>query len=150
MKKIKILSIIMIILLITACGKKEMTEDKFTTYFENQGFAVTDVTTKLNKDGVKKAVVAVKEDESYQIEYFIFEKENDAKVNFSLNKNKFIEEKSGTSAIKDESKTSYEKYALTNDGKYKLVARVKSSLIYVNTVDTYKKEINEMLAEIGY
>lgn len=148
----KIFSVILVVMIFTlsACVKKEISTDKFKDFFETKEFSVTDVTSKLKDEGIKSSLVAVKNDDAYQIEYFVFKKESDAKINFQMNKNKFIEEKSGSAAIKDIDTRNHQKYAQTSLDIYSVIVRTDNTLIYIKTSADYKIEINELLEEIGY
>ena len=73
-KVIKILSVVMcfsILFLVTGCGKKEITAEKFKSLAEKNSYLVRDDTDMyLRGSNLVKAYTAIKEDSLYSIEFY--------------------------------------------------------------------------------
>lgn len=140
----RLLVSIIFLFVLTGCeDKKSLDGVEFQQYFETRDFTVFDVTSKVEAKNVEKGFIAVKNDETYQIEFYILKSLEDAKVNYHLNKQNF-----GDNG-KEIDEYNYIKYYVLDDD-YKLVERIDNTILYVNSKKEYKKEIDELIKGFGY
>lgn len=156
MKKIKSLFIgifaIAAVLLLTGCtNKTAISEADFKSKMEEKNFVVQDATYQFeNYEYVKKALLAQKEDYSYQIEFYILDTITNAESFFETNKDIFEESKSNGSTETSVSLGNNDKYTLSTDGQYKLISRIDNTMIYLNVAEDNREEVKELVEELGY
>ena len=141
-----ILCFVMVISLTGCLSKEAITTSKFIGVSRKHNYILGDVTSQYETYGsIKEATVS--QADGFQIEFYVFESEKDAKGMFSANKTKF----SKTSGTNFSAKVgNYETFKLTNDDNYMYLCRVDNTLIYVNADAKYKDQIKEFINELGY
>ena len=146
-KYIKILSIILIVIVATACGKvKEKLNDKqFTEKISNLAFVVTDNTSMIEDETIKSSYSA--HNGKYQIEFYIFKDKKRAEEAYQSNKKYF--ENNGKKG-KEKRKDTYSKYMQELSDTYNVLIRVDDTLLYSSINIDYKKELNKVLKELNY
>ena len=151
LKKILLCVICFVMLFtVTGCSKTATTTSSFKSTMEGKGFVVADVTSQYADTYVKEATVARKDD-NYQIEFYLLDSEDSARNMFSKNKNSWESEADGSFSSKLETNIgNYNTLAITNNGKYKYLCRVDSTLIYLNVDEQYKDEVKKIIDELGY
>lgn len=157
MKKIKVLliSVLCILTLVSfsGCGNKKnpISADEFCDKLESKSFTVSDSTSEYaSNNEVVESYAAISPDYGYQIEFLIIDSDSNAKAMFETNKSKFEKDKDNLSVTTNLSFSTYEKYTIQSNGKYKVVSRINNTLLYVNANLEYKDEIQSILEEIGY
>lgn len=120
----------------------------FKDQFSARGYTVE----KTEQENTKATYIskATKEDVPYEVYYYQYKSESDAKEaykEFKKNLSNII-----TSDSKDtESKSSVlSKYICKSDNEYIVISRVKDTLIYVSTTVEYEKSVNEILEDLEY
>jgi hypothetical protein len=85
------------------------------------------------------------------MEFYELTDEEYANAFYENNKSIFENSKGGvvTSSLNLNGKN-WSKYALSADGKYKVVSRVGNTAIYLNVDNNYKDIVNRLLDEFGY
>lgn len=148
MKKIlKCVVCILIVLCLSACGKKvEMKSNDLANELSNLGFDVTDITSQLEDDNIKKVYAA--NNKKYQMEIYIFKNENDAKKAYTTNKATFID--IYKSKYDEDVKDTYEAFYQEADGKYNQLSRVGSTFVYASVNVEYKKDVKKSIKRLGY
>lgn len=150
-KKSVLLGIIIVLVtcLTTGCIFYNYLEPKdFKEQFSARGYTVEKIDkADYEADYISKAT---KEDVPYEVLYYQFATESDAKKaykEYKSNLSNII-----TSDSKDvESKSSVlSKYVCKSDKEYIIISRVKNSLIYISTTVEYENEINDILTDIKY
>lgn len=150
-KKSVILGVIIVLVtcLTTGCIFYNYLEPKdFKEQFSARGYTVEKIEeADYEADYISRAT---KEDVPYEVLYYQFDTETDAKKaykDYKKNLSNVI-----TSDSKDvESKSSVlSKYVCKSDKEYIIISRVKNSLIYISSTVEYENEINEILEDIKY
>ena len=99
---------------------------------------------------IKDIYIAANPKDNYQIEFYVLESVDTAKTFFSENKTRFSKEV-GKNKIETKSKKgNSEKYTVTSLGQYRLVSRIENTVIYLDTRESNKKKVDEILKELGY
>lgn len=152
-RKLMIFSLFMSIFLLTGCfSKKPISSDQFKSFMEKNKFVITDATNQFSSyDFVKKVYVASEKNYSYQIEFFEFAGDANARAAYNANKSNFESFKNSVSkeSIKIET-NDYSKYQNISNGKYMLTIRAKNIVLFVNASDKYSKEIKSVIKNLGY
>ena len=141
--------IIFVTCLTTGCIFYNYLEPKdFKEQFSARGYTVE----KIEKADYEAEYIskATKEDVPYEVLYYEFATESDAKKAYKGYKNNLSNVI--TSDSKDvESKSSVlSKYVCKSDNEYIIISRVKNSLIYISSTIEYESEINDILDDIKY
>ncbi len=143
-KKIFILLLAAIIL--TACSKKEpLKSEEAISILSSNGFIVTDVTNQMEDDRIN--YVGSANNGKFQIEYYIFSQEADAKKAYESNKESFENNKTKGKEKKDET---YQKYTQELSDTYNVLTRVGNTLLYSSVNIEYKKDLNKVIKAMGY
>ncbi len=146
---IGIIGIILVCVITTGCIFYNLVDAKeFKSHFEDLGYTITS-----NKDDDYNSTTyyaASKEDSTYDIEYYEFKDETDAKKayqNFKENISNFI-----TSEAKNQETTGavFSKIVSVSEKEYLVFSRVKNTLIVIKGTNDVSDEINSLLEEIRY
>lgn len=153
MKKFKILMLTVFALLLTACGvKKEAIDDEeFNRIMSNERFTVENREKEFDENEyVEDILLAIQEDNNYEIVFLELESDSYAKKSYELAK-KFIEPfKEGTSNYTEVNLANNSKYTLTTEDIYFVIARVEDTIIFLEVDKEYKAEVTDILNKLGY
>lgn len=131
--------------------KKSMTAKEFKTLMQEKGFVVSDATNQFSQyDYVEQVYIAVPSDYSYQIEFYEFSDVDYATSFYNNNKSIFKSSKGNNSRETSVGIKNYSKYALSTNGKYKVVSRIDNTVIYLNVDSNNKDIVKDLLDEIDY
>lgn len=153
MKKFKILMLMVLVVLVSACdSKKEAIDDEeFRRIMTDEKFEIVNVEKQFEQYGyVDEAYVALEENNNYQIEFYELEDENYAKSFYENNKKIFQASETDSSIYTNVDLTESNKYTLTTDTEYKVLSRIDETVIYLNADKEYKKEVQSILKKLGY
>ena len=151
MKKVLSLILIMLSLLLFGCSKKEITKEEFQKIMEKEEFSVVDVKDQFKKyEYVKGAYIAVSPDATYQVEFYIFENNENANSFYKLNQEIFESQGSGGNLSTSVNSNTYSKYSITTDSKYNYIARINNTVLYSTVDKKYKDNINKIVKKLGY
>ena len=150
MKKIILFVFAVVIsLFLTGCGvKKELSAEEFTKTMSEQGFTVNDYTDLVKEQNQEKLLIAKKSE--YEIDFQVYKTEDDAKKAFSGNKKAFKNYKNKNSVEKSKKINNYEKYTLELSDRYDAVIRNGKTLIYASINLQHKKDLNNVISNMGY
>jgi hypothetical protein len=132
--------------------KTPISAERFTSSMTQKGYVVQSSKQQFAAyDYIKKSYIAAPQDLSYKIEFYELTDEEYANAFYENNKSIFENSKGGvvTSSLNLNGKN-WSKYALSADGKYKVVSRVGNTAIYLNVDNNYKDIVNRLLDEFGY
>lgn len=145
-KTYKILALILILLLVCGCDKKQsLNKEEITNELSSNGFIITDITDRMEDDNITAVLVA--NNSKYSIEYYRFKDNKSASESFKNNK-KLFENYSRNG--KEKTKDNYNTYTQEIENKYNLLIRVDNTLIYASINNEYKSDLNKVLKNIGY
>lgn len=156
MKKIKkylsMLVIVFSILLLTGCGEKpSITTETFVNTMTSSGYNVVDKKDeRLEYDYITTVEVAVSQDYTHQIEFYVLSTEDYAKGFYTNNKTLFQAAKNASSQDAEESKSNYSKYALNTGDSYKVISRIGNTVIYADVAIDYHDEVKSIIEGFGY
>lgn len=150
-KKSVILGLIIVLVtcLTTGCIFYNYLEpDDFKDQFGARGYTVEKTTV----DGSKAEYIskATKEDVPYEIYYYKYKSEKDAKSAYKEFKNNLTNIITSDSNDQEAKSSVLAKYICKSDNEYIVISRVKDTLIYVSTTVEYEKSINEILEDLDY
>lgn len=152
MKKV-FLSIVCLLAVITlsGCMKKDViTTEKFKSEATELGYNIYDITDQFGDyEYVKEVTIAMKNND-YQVEFYVFESDKDAKQAFERNKEFFDSQKEGTYSDGQKNMVNYSTYRVSSNNEYMYVSRVENTLLYLHIPDTYKKEATTLIDKLGY
>ena len=151
MKKIRIGLILLLMLgLLSGCkGKTPLSPEGFTVIMEEAGFAVEDVTSARETDGLATTLL-VAEGEHYGMEFYQLTDEATAQALFFSGKNVFEEEHRTQSVSVSLTMPHYNYYAFNAEGDFHLIARVADTMIYCTAEKEYRSEIQDLVKKMGY
>jgi hypothetical protein len=132
--------------------KTPISAERFTSSMTQKGYVVQSSKQQFAAyDYIKKSYIAAPQDLSYKMEFYELTDEEYANAFYENNKSIFENSKGGvvTSSLNLNGKN-WSKYALSADGKYKVVSRVDNTAIYLNVDNDYKDIANKLLDEFGY
>ena len=131
--------------------KTPITTVEFIDKAREKGLVPADASNQaVQYDYVKKAYIAVEENNKYQIEFYELSDEEMAKAFFNNNV-EVIKTKEGSVTARNEINISnYSKYTSSSTGKCMVVSRIGNTVIYLNVADEYKDTVKNILEELGY
>ena len=141
---------LVMLFLVTGCGKKTaITTSEFNSKAEKAGYQTTDITAQYSSyKHVKEATIA--KNDNYQVEFYVITSEEEAKGMYETNKSDFENSKGSSSSYSSVELGNYSTYAQTSSGKYKYIARVDSTLLYIDVDEKYKDDVKKFVKELGY
>jgi hypothetical protein len=145
-----LLLLLTLVLAAAACGgdpRTPLTANEFVSKMEAAGFELVDAVNQFDEGDVEAVFLAV--GENYQIEFYIVPSVDQAKSAFEENKSGF-ESISGTGTNKSVSVKNYSSYSKTTSDGYYVVSRTDNTFIYVSAGAEFKKEISEIITDLGY
>ena len=151
-KVLTILLFLITVCCLTGCGnKKAITIDEYKDIMSTNSFVLNNAKNRISvNSNIKDIYIAANPKDNYQIEFYVLESVDTAKIFFSENKTRFSKEV-GKNKIETKSKKgNSEKYTVTSLGQYRLVSRIENTVIYLDTRESNKKKVDEILKELGY
>lgn len=154
MKTVKI--ILLNVLLLFVCigcstNKKEITADEFKEKMRDNDYYVVDVTEQFSEyDYIEKCLLAIDITKSYQIEFYKLKDSENALEFYRYNKGIFQASEISGSVYKSVDLSSSNKYTLKTFSSYKIISRIKDTVIYVDVDVDYKDSVDFILQKIGY
>lgn len=148
-KKISLLLFIcLIVLTLTGCRTKEISVDTFKETMTKMEYEVEEV--EEGTDVLDKGYVARDKENNYEIYFYKFKSNKDARRVFNSAKNYFEEDIKGSYVRTIIGMVVFDKYSLKSDGKYQVVTKVGKTVLYVDADNKYEKDINEVLDKLDY
>ena len=140
------------LLLLTGCSNKAaIGPESFQSKMEKKGFVIRDITDDPYYDeNFEYAIIATNNEKNYQIELYVLSTVDYAKSMFKNNKEIFEDAVEGTKSYTDVSVKNYSKYTQSDNSTYYVISRIENTLIYAKENKELKKEINEILKDLGY
>lgn len=121
---------------------------EFKEQFSARGYTVEKIDkADYEADYISKAT---KEDVPYEVLYYEFATDADAKKAYKSYKDSLPNLITTDSKDTETTGNVVSKYICKSDNEYIVISRVKNSLIFVNTTLDYQNEIDEILEDIEY
>ena len=146
MKKIALILLAVLgIFALCSCGDKEaITAEKFTSYFEDNGFEVVETTDDWDDESFEQYMVAYSD--NYAVEFVVFTKEDYAKKTVNG-----IESSYSTKTLSTEvSSGNYQTMSFDSDGNHIMITRVGKTVMFAEVDSEYKDEIKKHFDALGY
>jgi len=156
MVKTKIIVFFLCITMITVsfvgCSSKmPITSNQFSQTMIAANFTVENVTARTQTNGLATSViVAVKDDGSYQIEFWELTDGEVGKNVYNNNKKQLSKEHSSKAVLSEFNLGNYNYYAFTADGNFHMVTRIDNTMLYCEVDKEYKEEIIDFAEQLGY
>ena len=140
-----------VVLLVVVDREKEvLTAQEFYNEMDDEGYEMVDVTVQYAIHGIDKAYLAVEEGNAYQIEFYELASVSKAESMFKINKEYFMDQAGSKRVTSSYGFGNYNVYSLTSNGSFMYLCRVDNTLLYIDVDDSYKKEVQEIIDELGY
>ena len=141
--------IILIVSFATGCGfKSALSTDEFKEHMGALGYTIND--TKEGGYESKSYVVASKSDLPYEIEYYEFEEEIDAKKTFKKCEDNLATYLTSSSENLKTTSALFSRFTAKSEKEYIVFVRVKNTVIFIAGTNEYQEEIDSLLEEINY
>ena len=148
-KNILIISICFILL--SGCSNKTpAAADDFTTTMEERGYTVDDISAQYSEEDIESCILALSEDDNYQIEFYIWPSDEQTNQAYSNLKSHIESFEDSVYTSKTVSVANYSYYALTTNGEYHVVSRVDRTMVYASVPVDCKSDVEAAMAELGY
>ena len=151
MKKILLtIFCLLTIFTLTGCKNKDsITPGEFKIRMESKKYTVQDATNQFRKNSqIKQVYIALNLE--YQVEYYEIDTVENAKLFYNNNKTIFEQSKGNSSIYTSKDLANYSTYKLRTNGKYKVISRIDNTVIYIDTNESYKSDIDSILDYLGY
>lgn len=120
----------------------------FKDQFSARGYTVTKVDEADYE--AKYISKATKEDVPYEVLYYQFDNEKDAKKAYKDYKDNLSNLITTNSKDTESNGAVLSKYVCKSENEYIIISRVKDTLIFINTTKDYQNEVDEILEDIQY
>lgn len=149
-KKSVILGVLLavIVCLTTGCFYNLVDSKTFKEHFSALGYTISD--NEEAKYEADKYLVATKSDVPYDIEYYEFKDETEAKKVYEKYKDRIIDYITSTSDNTETTGAVFSKTIAKSEKEYIVISRVKNTLIFIDGTNDYSKEIDKLLEDIEY
>ena len=149
--KITIVVVAMIIIAIVCfaimqSGKKTITMEQFEEKAKENGYKIADIQNDITKkEEITNAKLAISEDYSYFISFYIL-KDNESAINFyKEQKEEFAKTKQEENEPIEKKSKSYEEYSLKSNGKYMYISRIENTIVQFNVNESEEQKVKEFL-----
>ncbi len=141
--------IILIVILATGCGFYNLLKpEDFKKEFSDAGFTISE-----NEESEYESdsyLVARKSEVPYEILYYSFKNEVEAKKVYEKYKKNIVKYITTDSQNKETTGAVFSKVVAISDKEYIIISRVKETLIFVAGTNEYAKQIDTLLEDIKY
>ena len=151
MKKLKILVLMILAVLLSACSikKEAIDEDDFIRIMTNEGFEVVNTVNEYTEYPYFEETYVAKKD-GYEIQFYELEDDSFAKKIYSENKQQMESTKTGTYVESNVDLINNNKYSVDTQGVYTVVSRTDDTIVYLSVNSKFKEEVNSILKKLGY
>lgn len=140
-------------IVLTGCSvtKEVTTTDGFKSVAADKSMQCQDATEQFaSYSAVKEVTLAISEDQSYQIEFYVFTDTQNAQSFFNTNQSNFESVKESNYTSNSASGKNYATYTLTSGEQYMFVEYVDNTGIYVHADKENKSAIEEFIKALKY
>ena len=153
MKKLKILLLVLITVVLTACSsnKEPLDDEEFKSIMrDNDYYVVSSLSQFSDYSYIDEAYIAKKTGEDYQIEFYELEDSSCAISFYNTNKEIFEASKTNDSVYTSVDLIDTNKYTLLTLDSYKVLSRIEDTVLYIDVDKKYKDEVNDIIKKLGY
>ncbi len=144
-----IIIIVIVCIITTGCVfPSAIGKEEFNKHFTALGYSVSDKEeAKYESDTY---LVATKEDVPYQVEYYEFKNEVEAKKVYEKYKDSIVDYITADTQNQETKGAIFAKIVAESTDDYIVISRVKNTLIFIDGTHDYKNNIDEILKDIKY
>ena len=139
---------------LTACqNQKAISGEEFQSVMEERGYTVTDITDSSGTEANAAFMAEMLDssgNSSYNIRFYVFDTEDEAIDIFGQAKDSFSIYEDDEATIKNTESGSLQRYTLLGQGYYTLITRIGNTLLFTDSLDTYKEDIIATAKALGY
>lgn len=150
MKKVFLICLIFIsTIFLAGCGdtKEALNSESFQEALKLKSFTIVDETYSVSdKEAIVAYYVATHPQDTYDLNFYVFKDESAALAFYASERDRF----GGQGSYNELNVGNFSKYTQICNGKYGIVSRVGSTVLYANVDSLYRNEVNTLLKEIGY
>lgn len=149
-KKSVILGVLLaiIVCLTTGCFYNLVDSKTFKEHFSAVGYTVSD--KEEARYEADTYLVASKSDVPFEIKYYEFKDETEAKKVYEKYKDSIVEFITSTSDNTETTGAVFSKTIAKSEKEYIVISRVKNTLIFIEGTNEFSKEIDKLLEDIEY
>ncbi len=141
--------IILIVILATGCGFYNLLKpEDFKKEFSDAGFTISE-----NEESEYESdsyLVARKSEVPYEILYYSFKNEVEAKKVYEKYKKNIVKYITTDSQNKETTGAVFSKTVAVSTDEYIVISRVKNTVIFIAGTNEYSKEIDKLLEDVKY
>ena len=139
------------VMIILSQPKDAVSVEQFKALVEQRDYAIYDAKDQFSVyPYIQSAQIAIKADDSHQIEFYKFADSSYATNFFNNNVGTFENSKGSSNIGSNVQGSNYAKYVSKTNGKYRVVSIIADTGIYVDVDESYEQEVNSILQELGY
>lgn len=142
---------VLFLFVLTGCGKKNaITADDFKSLAKKNNYTVYDISNQYTRYPHIKSAIVARSSLNYQVEFYVLINDEYASSMFDSNKSIFENSKGNSSTYSSTSVGNYSTYSLTSNGYYMYLSRIDNTLLYLKVNDIYKKNVKNLVDDLGY
>ena len=147
-----VLAMGLISVMLVSCTKTPTNSAAFKETASAKGYTVDDAIAQFeNVPHIKEAFIAYPSDKSFQIEFYVVDNSDSARMIFNNLSNVIEKQKGNVHSGSSVSGKNFAKRTMTSDGKYTMVEFIENTFVYVPQTDSSNKsEIEKFLDEMKY
>ncbi|MFV0414516.1 MAG: hypothetical protein ACK5L3_14860 [Oscillospiraceae bacterium] len=140
----------MVLVLGSACApfKTALSAEEFTAKMQENKYEVVDYTEYMA--GLVETGLLATGSTGITVEFYVTTDKEQAASAFQTNRQTFEDRKVENFSEKSTSGLNYKKYELTTGGSYMVICQVEETLVYVETAEAQKDEVQDILKNLGY
>ena len=125
-----------------------MTPEEFKNHLAALGYEVTEQTSPV--DNTLTYMVATKSDVTYNVEYFDFKNEVEAKKYYKSLKKNLINYITSTTQDSETNGNIFSKQISISETDYVVISRIKKTLIFIDGTSDFQSDIESLLKKLKY
>lgn len=137
--------------LILNSRKKAITIEKFEEKAKELGYNIANMQNEMTqKEEVTDVKVAMSEDYSYMIKFYVLKDKDIANDFYHENREAFDKLKKQGNVIKEKNSKNYNTYSLKNDEKYMYISKVDNTILQLSVNQLEEQRVMEFVKKLGY
>jgi len=152
MKRIVLAAFIVIaVLMLAACGgpREVLSAEEFTSRMGAEGYTVEDFTHYVADDLFIETFLSV-DTGAFEVEFYVFESEEDAMMLFHHVRGIFEDAKGSTRSHTEVNIANFNRFRQTTDGRFEALTRVENTLVIVQSSSENRGDVNAIFDLLGY
>lgn len=144
-----LIGVLLVCLITTGClFKKPLDKDEFKSHFEDLNYSVIEGDNARYE--AETYYIARKEDVPFEVEYYNFKNETDAKKAYQDYKSNITDFITAKADNNETTGSTFAKIVTESENEYIVISRVKNTVIFILGTPKNSEEIDEILKDIKY